>query len=114
MTLCLGIVLMMPCGGYAPNRLDPNESGPPVLFNSLHPDGIKNENGKLLHGAATSLSTSSDDGNISAALTSSEIGSSSISSTKSSPTKGGKTERVYGVRYDPVEGSDLWKDGHDH
>ena len=46
---------MMPCGGYAPNRLDPNENGPPVLFNSLHPDGIKNENGKLLHGAELTL-----------------------------------------------------------
>ena len=54
LAICLGTLLMLPCGAYAPNRLG-DDGGPPALFNSDFPNGIPMRNGELPFGAELAL-----------------------------------------------------------
>ena len=50
LALCIAILISAPCSPFAPMRLERSTQGPPVLFDSANPDGVKlaNETGAAL------------------------------------------------------------------
>ena len=41
LALCIAILISAPCSPFAPMRLERSTQGPPVLFDSANPDGVK-------------------------------------------------------------------------
>ena len=47
LALCIAILISAPCSPFAPMRLERSTQGPPVLFDSASPDGVKLANGEV-------------------------------------------------------------------
>ena len=47
LALCIAILISAPCSPFAPMRLERSTQGPPVLFDSANPDGVKLANGEV-------------------------------------------------------------------